>query len=149
MTFQMFEHSAAWPGRSATAFGRQFGQCPAHPPQRADAFLNVRQFCFGPRANIRTRLLAVHPQVQEFLDFTEGETKLLRPSDKADTPSRLGWIETVIGSRTRRFRQKTRPLVKTKRGDAHLGFPRKLAHCQSALVDGWFCHFTIKPKPCT
>ena len=107
------------------------------------------QELFGVRPDLRTRGSPADPQLEQFFDFFQSETKLLRSSDEADARHRFFRVKTIIGCGACRLWQESRAFVEPHRRNSDFSQTRGPTDRQSAPICVRCFHLTINPKPCT
>src|SRR5206468_2491481 len=145
-TFQIHEQRAV-PAALGFALMRKLRQRALHLLQGTNALLDVGHLAFSVRPDLRTRGSSADPQLEQFFDFFQSETKLLRSSDEADARHRFFRVKTVIGGSARRLRQESSAFIETHGWNSNVSQARSPTDRHPIAICIRCLHLTIKPKP--
>src|SRR5207247_4311030 len=105
-----------------------------HLLQGTNALLDVGPLAFSVRPDLRARGSPADPQLEQFFDFFQSETKLLRSSDEADARHRFLRVKTIIGCGACRLWQESRAFVEPHRRNSDFSQTRGPTDRQSAPI---------------
>ena len=106
---------------------RKLGEHPFHPLERLDLGGNICNLALRLFLHINTLSSWIHPQSEQFFNFIERHSKLLRPLDELDSRDVVLVVLPVAGLSSRRLGNKPAPLVISNCVDIDLCFSGALA----------------------
>src|SRR6266581_8978549 len=135
MVFQCLQNRAVVGGPSGGTRHGQTLQRALHSSEIGDLLLDELNLLSGFPLHCVARCPVPDSEAEQFLDFIERETQLLRVLDEAKARDRVVRVLAVAGWRAPRGREQASPLVITDRLDVHVGRHGDLADGQWHALD--------------